>query len=684
MNYSINPFQELYVTDSADARVFVELFSDFPVKSAPALFQPGNVILKGTQGAGKSMLLNLLRPQIRMAYFRASAPFPVPKELSRFIGAGINLTRSAALDIGQRPLSDEPESDEALFPLYFADFLNYFIVRDVLESIDLVAKEPDAFDALVNCDALDSFASRLSREDCWFGALSKCDSFASLCAGIDRRISSYRSFHQFNSDLSADIEATKTNIGEPIARTAECLKTHGVLPQDAAVFIRIDQIERLYRSDVLRRNLGAQYRRVINKAIGLRDSRISYRVGTRPYAWLDDLTVFGTQYSLEHLRDFRIIDLDEMLRRKENTKTWIFPEFAEDVFRRRLTYSKYDEREGTDLIRQVFGATSPPEVAIRQYAQLSSADRVLKFDGAWSSEWKAYLGRLYEEDPLSAVLASAWVRQTGSSPRRKRVRGQLPPPVGEEPWNKPYWKKERTRQALLQVAARTAQRLKWNGKEHVLALSGGNISVFVSICYEVWEAFLRSERRLPERDRRDPVRQGIDLDVQAVGVQTAAVYWYQKIAEQPKGDDRQRFINVLGRLFRTWLVNDMAMSYPGYNGFSLAKDDLEGESMVNRFLADAVDYGDLHDAPHTTKNKDRKQRTKWYLNPILSAYFQVPETHVKEPYYSTLSDVTDWLKQAGVILGPRQRSSLGRDPTKRQVEDSPTLFDSFDEQHING
>ena len=56
-DHEVNPFQELYVTDSAEPTVFVQLFSDEPVKSAHQLFRPGNVVLKGTQGSGKSTLL---------------------------------------------------------------------------------------------------------------------------------------------------------------------------------------------------------------------------------------------------------------------------------------------------------------------------------------------------------------------------------------------------------------------------------------------------------------------------------------------------------------------------------------------------------------------------------------------------------------------------------------------------
>ena len=66
------------------------------------------------------------------------------------------------------------DEDEALFPLLFGDFLNYFIVRDLLRSAKLMAENPDVFDKAVNGKRLDKCARELSRQDCWFGILHGC------------------------------------------------------------------------------------------------------------------------------------------------------------------------------------------------------------------------------------------------------------------------------------------------------------------------------------------------------------------------------------------------------------------------------------------------------------------------------------------------------------------------------
>jgi len=680
MDYEINPFQELYVTDTPDPNVFVQLFSNYPVQHAHALFRPGNVVLKGTQGSGKSMLLNLFRPQIRLAYHRAAVPFPVPEGLASFVGAGINLSRSGALDIGQKPIDRSADDDLRLFPLYFADFINYLIVSDLLESIAIMQETPEAFGRIVDATNLDAFASMLAKEDCWFGWLHGVSNINELRKRIDQRIGSYRTFHMSNIALEEEICRTKTAIGEPIARTAVCLRSCCVLPEGVPIFVRIDQLERLSRSDSIRPTLGSFYRQIVNKALGTRDLRVSYRIGTRQYAWEDNLVMYGSEDLLEHLRDFRTIDLNDVLSKKEDAKTWIFPAFAEDAFARRLKHAKYATYKDSDLIRVVFGPSVSPEDRAKEYCKKSSPEIVLKLESDWPEDWKAFLLNLCSQNPLGAVLAAAWARQRGTR-GRPGDRLKAPPPQGA-PWQKPIWRKERVQQALTQVTARAAQRMKWSGKKDIIALSSGNISIFLSICHEIWEAFLRSERHKRAHKRTDPVRDGIGGDIQAIAIHTASTFWYEKISEQRNGDDRRRFIDALGRQFRAWIVKDSAMSYPGHNGFSLDNDELNMCTWVRHFLEEAVAYGDLYSTPHTTKRKDRKHRTKWYLTPILSPVFQVPESHVKEPYYATPDNVEWWLSRAQVVF-PNVRASAGIRPVRERSTGntksnsaSPSLFDN--------
>jgi hypothetical protein len=380
--------------------------------------------------------------------------------------------------------------------------------------------------------------------------------------------------------------------------------------------------------------------------------------------------IYGSETAMEMERDYRVIDIDDILRRKENVK-WIFPRFAEDIFQRRLTFAKVPiDPNAKHTLRTIMRATPKPPVAAAEYAGNSKALRALKFEKYWPKHWTTFLANLFDKEPLSAKLAEAWLRQ-GTYAEIKSKLKRRPPKTGSYPWEGTYWKKERVRQALMQLAARCAQRLMWSGEENIIALSTGSTLMFVSLCQHIWDAFLRSERGKQKKERTDLLLSGLDRGVQAVAIQTASTYWYHKIAEQPGGSDRKRFIDRVGRVLYESLINDRAMSYPGYNGFSLSIEQLESDAAVSRFLRDAVDYGDLYDAPHTTKLKDGKQRVKWYLNPILSPHFRIPETHVKEPIYLSVADVKKWMKEAQIpiIYDPKKTTKRRKRPeySERQM-----------------
>ncbi len=658
MDKRINPFNELYLTETIGSTEFVRLFSPYILKNAEALFLPGNIVLQGVQGSGKSMLLNLLKPEVRIAYAQANERFPVSGKLSRFIGAGINLTRSRSIDFGQRPIDPNHPDDHNVIPLYFGDFLNYWIVFDVLKSVELLGNSgrhhkldvsPDASN-----DTLNVFATALANDDCWFGYLRDVHDYKSLKERLSSRITQYLAFLNFNSQfLDPAIAGSKTSVGSPVSRTAEHLRKTGVIEEDVELFVRIDQYEELTRLEGLYKNLGPLYRQVVNKAVGLRDPHVSYRIGTRRYAWnADGLQFFGTTGQLEEDRNYKTIDLDEILRRKENAKTWVFPDFAEDVFRKRLSFSGYN-CEGRDaLLRDVLGKGMSPEDKARGYAGKSPV-RAVKIDDAWPPAWKEFLANLALTDPLSARLAEAWARQRSKGSITATV------PVPPYPWSRSYWRKERLDQALMQIASRCGQRMIWSGRDEVLQLSGGNILVFVSLCQHIWGAWLRTVR---DRLSDDAAISVIEESVQSVGIHEASTHWYQKITEDARGDTRQRFVRYVGALLEKQMFDDLPLSYPGNNGFSLSVDDIERDAVVTQLLNDSVAHGDLFDAPHTTKEKNRKPRRKWYLNPVLSPHFRLPHVRTKEPMYITLDEIRVWMREIGVDVGNGLANPRARTP----------------------
>ena len=660
----LNPFQDLYVSETIAPQDFVSLFSPFLVQHTGSIFQRGNVVVKGVQGSGKSMLLSLLKPEIRVAYAKADKEFPVSGPSGDFVGAGINLVRNSVSDFSQRSFGTESHREVREVALYFGDFLNYVVVADLVESVKKLGAAAEEYgldlEVASNRGALDLFAAELARDEVWFGALPDVRTLDELRSRLRKRIQLYREYLQFNLvDVPPELVRTKSKIGMPIASASKALRNCGVLGSETKVFVRIDQYEQIGRLAKEKGRAGdieVSIRQLINKALAARDPYLAFRIGVRRHAWQNDLTVFGEGSELEVDRNYSVVDLDAVLRRKENRKSWIFPSFADDVFRRRLRFVGVKTPRGRErLSRTVLGPSPSASSEAVRYAT-GNAETWLDCSDDWPSDWKALILRLAKESPLSAKLGVAWLEQQAGA----RLRRPAPNTVerSELPWEsakRDWWRQERNHLAVLQIAARTRQRLNWAGEDDVLLLSGGNALIFVSLCREIWEEWGKYE---PPKDRQSDAIPQVPHAAQEVGIRNASDLWFSKIREQPDGHSHQRFVEVVGRDLKRGLLGDRAMSNPGHNGFSVAVGDLLGFPRVDRFLGEAVDYGHLFDAPHTTKEKDRRERRKWYLSPILCPHFQIPAKHKKEPRYTTASRVWEWMSIARV----RQQSvDVGRE-----------------------
>lgn len=652
-----NPFHDLYLSESISEDDLVKFFSPIIVEHSGVVFEPGNVIIRGLQGTGKTMLLNLLRPELRLAYRRAGVKFPVSLRASKFIGAGINFRKCGILEFAQHlEQGIDPKQVQEL-ALVFADFFNYWIVADLVKSIQLFrASGQSALLAeigLKGSDAdLDEFAKRLAADPCWFGALAGVSTVSELDARFAERFSEYRRFLNLNVFLLPDsILNTKTVIGDPILKTVDALRATQVLDDRTKIFVRIDQYEQLTTLNVAGTTYGASCQELIHKALAARDGRVSYRIGTRTHGWDDRPAIYRTTDVLERKRDFDIHDMDELFRRRENRGTWWFPEFARDIFQKRIRVSEYgQEGRGSEFsMITALGKSLTPSARAKTYATTMESRRKLIETALVSlpvdtpEEWRRYIMELVENDVLSAWLACAWVRQ--KSIRRKNSPLLGKPPVAElTPWaSKPYWHKERVHLGLMQLASANRQAPMWGGEADVIGLSDGQILVFLFLLQHIWAAWLRDRRGDEDGDFRFPITQ----EVQSQGIREASVEWLSKQTEGPNSDKRKLFVEELGKHLYVKLMDDKSMSNPGANGFSLENNEIVGNPDIQVFLMDAVSYGDLIELPHTSKKKGER-RTKYYLTSILSPYFRIPSVHTKEPEYVAVRQVRGWLGEPQV------------------------------------
>src|SRR3954467_8174984 len=92
-----NPFQEPLVTElMEDPMLYHRMFSEsILVGETIETFRASNAVLLGPQGAGKSMILNLMRYRVLAQWLEIYGKPPSPLQaLKPFLGISINLVRA--------------------------------------------------------------------------------------------------------------------------------------------------------------------------------------------------------------------------------------------------------------------------------------------------------------------------------------------------------------------------------------------------------------------------------------------------------------------------------------------------------------------------------------------------------------------------------------------------------------
>lgn len=679
MSKVINPFHTLYLTEGVEAVDIPALFSPVLVPHVQSLFLPGNVELRGMQGTGKSMLLSLLDTPVRLRFWeqrsrRPGQPTtddPLPVEHRRFIGAGINLSKSNAFKLRGIKVSGDPVENIRLACQCFADFVNCWVLRNLFESVERMIRELTDSNARDRLEAvgLTDDASKLNHAVALLAKDSRCEFLAGhksvdeLRASVDQRVTAYkRLITNPRSRLSSDIENTRNILGEPLSAAAEALRAAGAINERTNVFITLDQFETLDRKAPYpgddERVLG--FIRVVDELISGRDSAVSYRIGTRPNTQL---------YLSDEARDYLQIDLDAILQKKEASykgRKSLFYRFAADAFVRRVDAGRLEHAKAImsspTPLNFVFG-TSPQTAQRGRLTASKSPRRVLKLEKDWPDDAIEFLNRLVEIDPISARLGEAWVRQRLAKEEDLDVTSWAEP--GGPPWEakaKQWWKKERLPLAALQVSARNSQRLLYFGDLDIVQLSGENILVFVSICREIWECDQRYRALDGGSTKSVGKFEQFEDGRQSEGIRDASRSWRDKIRSSPDGDTLQRFLDELGRRLHSKLISDRRMSYPGANGISLARRDYEADQNldIKRLLDAATAECFLLKRDHTPKNTSRGKSIKWYPHPILAPYYEFTVPHTKEPLYITAAKLRDWLEPH--VLPPRCEVSLPKDP----------------------
>ena len=585
-----NPFHTVYATEGINELDFPAIFSPTLIPLVLPLFQSGNVMLSGTQGTGKSMLLSLLDTDIRLAFWKHGMhQFPVEGTFCRYIGASINLSQSLVLKFTERDFGGD--DSVARSQAIFSDYFNTWVLRDLIMSLSrIISNAPkvrlDECGITSNLATLDDAVNRLGQTEECGGMVYQASTATEAIKSLNRRQQTYLDFINFRIDaIPKNIWDSITGIGEPLSLTAKVLRSSNVLASNTECLITIDQCEELLRldqSDMSGRGYGG-FLSMLDKLISSREKSISYRLGTRPNAiW---------KGKSEEARDYARIDLDALFRDTEHVRAKLFQRFAADVFRRRLAMSEMQSIGVDDELVHYFDRSPSAIKRAQESAGANRPQRILALENEWPDAIKKLLVDLARTDVLSAKLGEAWVRQNITP---KTDLSKFVVQANDLPWEKPdrqWWRKERRPIATLQIAARSGQRIPYYGKTDVLLLSGRNILVFALICQKIWEVWIQSVDLTI--DKQATVPRPFSQWHQYEGIRVASNIWHSKISSAPSGNTLGRFVDELGTRLKNQLRGDKRMSYPGANGISLSNVEVESDSEIKGLLDDATAEGFL-------------------------------------------------------------------------------------------
>ncbi len=637
-----NPFHDPLVTELIeDPRRYTEMFSEeILVGEALAAFRPTNVVVVGPQGAGKSMLLNLLRYNVLSEWIskRGKPPEPI-KKMAPFFGISVNLVRAGFHAFGRRSVSAalaQGQKDQSVDAACAADFINHYLFREFIRALHFLGdNRGKRLKAWLTIDRLDGnrMAAQMSSWDCWYGYYSGCVTLQDLLDKCEQRLSVWRSFLNANIDtIPEGIWQSKATLGDPLHAIGNLLSSGTLASRRIPLFVIIDQYEVLPE---LNPSFGTTLQRIVNTLIKARDPVVFYKIGARTYDWGTELRVWGAESRIEIQRDYVLIDLADLLMRNEDKTGWLYPQLAIDVAHKRINVEGHFSCS-KDVVPQILGKRTPAQEAA-MYFPKGNDRRKAKLVRGIPESLKLRIEELCRKSPLEMRLAGAWVLQ---QLQRGVSESKITREVAERPWSaKKSWRKERIDIALLQIASVANQRRYYFSWETALYLSGANISVFLLIFAEIWDMASKADIHPLKNYPLDP-------QLQTDGIFVASDKWRNRDRnEQLGGRKRYEALGRLGSSIHDYLIHDFAISNPGHSGFSLRESDLwsgdEGNE-VGSFLQRGVSWAMLEERIHTSKQREAATRRKWYLHPVLSPAFAIPFKRAKEPYYTSVNQVYSW------------------------------------------
>jgi hypothetical protein len=657
--------------------------------------EPMNHFLLGVPGSGKTMVLAFLRVEC-IAFINQNENIKRefqqiwPHISSKLWGVYHGLL------INEEFLSPQNFKgfglDDSIWTSVFCDFLNALYLKRMLKHISLATTSPDHYipkwlgfsgkqDEIEK--AIAAFSVDLKMPDA-------CKNSTGLLSWINRRLRFYQQMIKERSNPKiemSELPATHfyRDVGYLPLKLIHQLRKFRVIEEEQRILFIFDEYDQCTLAN------RPEFAKAINSFVKVTArgaiKNVFVNIGSRPHGFHDKSVLdVGGHSKIEDGRDFKGIDLMMLLRGNKK----VFSRLVTDIGNRRIQNVGWFKIRGITDIKSLVEKVIPVDEGEKYRSDKSDKEKHFKVLEIFCkplcnaedfySELVLHIKNLAPKALHQKYLIIEACRKLNKINRRnkkdvKLELNELKEKLDEigsfiksggkvQNNSKLYYKLKDLREpALFFLASDYRQPKYYCGFETIKLMSEGVPLNFIKLSRAIFDE-LRYKTIDFEKRRK------IDIRWQNRAIRKVASETRKESGSYLcKGQSFLILLDELGFLFRRMQLNPTA-PYPTPNGFSIEKEQEwltksgiectitdESPNYLPEIIREATDWGYLIEMTHRSKEKSLKTRTKYYINAMLSPYYDLSVRHLKEPYYTTFGDLIE-LCSPDVNVRSEKRSSI--------------------------
>lgn len=643
-----NPFMGLMdIAERIDApELTFERYSTEPFNAVFVdIMKPVNCFIVGRTGVGKTMILSIFNPLYQKTLFDKNyldKNHPEYKTRIEIANLVPNNVIGIYYSIGNAYLALDRFQGKGLkkfmWVANFGDYFGHLLLEDLINTINTLFKNKKWKDHNKIKDysraTLDKVALEYSKvANKYIDYDVEIQSWDDLYDAIKKRISKWeKAVGQVDPD---NYIGPKSNIELilPVLILKTELINQNIINKKCRFFIIIDQYEQLYEH-IVEHEENIDYRPIFNTAMNKAHrsrTAIEFKIGVRPYAYLDNLHLYKSGAKLDLLKESIVINLDKEART-------YYKDFINDLTEKILNRSGQFRKHKPNEILQIMDPIEEVAYYIGNTSKLNNhfarffrrsprKEKLIGLINEITKNLESNAKKVWIQTLLCIFIENKNLIRNNLSVLKIKIQNE---------YNKILSGKDNRNYegALFIISASYQHRDKiFAGYETIKTVSSNVVMVYIDIMSEIFQLY---NRKNPEQIIPIPAK-----------VQSEAVHMrVNRIMDQltntiSQGITIRRFLLNLGYTFRR-LQLDPALKYPIPNGFSL-KHKLyetlgEDEIQENKLLNNLLSYGFLEQKKHGDVNLKDTKRYKYLLNKVLCPYFNISVKPAKQPPYILTQD----------------------------------------------